>query len=116
MKNFSADNFNFDDLGIEFTSNEEVREVIIDETPQRVESMEAKIDEIRDMLDIDELVNVRTADAMEAMEELAGIILPLLFNLAKGENQDTIIWPSSTRIPLLEKKISEVKYILEKFN
>jgi hypothetical protein len=116
MKNFSADNFNFDDLGIEFTSSETVKEVVIDETPARVESMEAKIDEIRDMLDVDDLVNSRTNDAIEALEELASIILPLLYNLSKGDGQDTIVWPSSTRIPIIEKKISEIKYILEKFN
>ena len=118
MKAFDRHSFSFDDMGIGFTNDTTVDPIV--ETSTRVGSLEGKVDDIRNMLndrmvDVDDMVLHQTAETVAAVEELASIVLPLLYNLSAGADSDTIVWPADVRIPMLERKITEVQEILKRF-
>jgi hypothetical protein len=121
MKSFDRDSFSFDDMGIGFSSEDNDIVDPIVETSTRVGSLEGKVDEIRTMLNdrimnVDDMVLQQTANSVAAVESLAGILLPLLYNLSSGADSDTIVWPADVRIPMLEEKITEVRAILKTFD
>ena len=61
---------------------------------------------ITDNFDIEGYKSLVEKDVKEKLKTLEGLILPLLVNLMKNPEKDTIKWPNRT--PIIEKQIEKI--------
>jgi hypothetical protein len=110
------------DFGISFDDDTPATTKIVETSDNvshisdQISNLENQISNLSNILDTDELVNSKIIEYKNAIEKISMISIPLMKNLAQGDDQDQIIWPASTRIPLLLAKIQEVEDIIENLN
>jgi len=71
-----------------------------------------KMGELEDKLaDVMEYIQVREEDKT-SMEEIEGLILPLLYNLLKNPEREYICWPNRTEV--IQKQIDKILAVTRK--
>jgi hypothetical protein len=93
-------------------SSHEISEPII----EKIRNLEINLGEVRTILerienastplDTDEYKSLIEKDVKAKLAAVEKLILPLLVNLMKNPQQDTIKWPG--RVPIIEKQIEKI--------
>jgi len=74
-------------------------------------NIEHKLDSILAQLDFDEVRDVVEQAAQTKVENMARLILPLLYNLKKSPEKDTIRWPG--RDTVIDAQIKKINAIID---
>jgi hypothetical protein len=118
---FDENNFQWDNnLGISFESGEEKVQTAVqdisDDIGTSISNLSEQINDINERLDIESMVRARVAETKDSINDIANIIMPLLYNLRQGEDTDVINWPAEKRIPVISERIEQIKLIISRFD
>jgi ABC-type phosphate transport system auxiliary subunit len=123
IDDFEADNFDFD-YGIDFTDSkadkqaesDKVRDVVNEATgnlDHKLEDLQSKMADIAGQLDMSETKALITQNANVKVVAMVQLIAPLLKNLQKHPERDTILWPGEKRVPMIEAQLKKMQAILD---
>jgi len=111
IENFNPNDFDF---GISFEEtpiNKDEVDAVQTAVVESSSNIEHKLDAILSQLDFDEVRDVVEQAAQSKVENMARLILPLLYNLKKSPEKDTIRWPN--RGEIIDQQIKKIQAIID---
>jgi hypothetical protein len=120
INDFDESSFEF---GIDFVDSndkqaesDKVRDVVNEATgniDHKLEDLQSKMADIAGQLDMSETKALITQNANAKVVAMAQLIVPLLKNLQKHPERDTILWVGEKRVPMIEAQLKKMQAILD---
>jgi|APSaa5957512535_1039671.scaffolds.fasta_scaffold00711_15 hypothetical protein len=120
FKQFDGESFEF---GIDFVDSvskeqevDDIKQVVSDSNSNlehKLDGLTSHLDQLAAKIDFSESKELVEANAQRKVVDIVQLIVPLLRNLQKSPESDTIYWPGSKRVPMIDSQLNKMKVILD---